>query len=476
MPDPHPHGAQRSSHLWRESAAARYGLAALSVASATLLTFALYTVSGLPRGSLPFIFFFCAVVLSAVYGGRGPALASILLSALAACYFFLPPFGALSFDLPTLLQTGVFVLVSLFISALAERSARAESEAVRSRESLETTLRSIGDAVISTDASGRVNFMNPAAERLTGWTLKEAAGRPLSEVFHIVNEHTRALVESPVEKVLREGGVVGLANHTVLVARDGAETPIEDSGAPIRDARGRISGVVLVFHDVGERRRAEAERALLAAIVESSSEAVIGKTLDGTVTSWNAAAERMYGYTAEEAVGQHISFIVPGELREDLDDILARLGRGERVARAETVRLRKDGSRIDVSLIISPIREPSGQLVGASSIARDISSQKRADAERAHLARLVEHERGRLKNLVANVPGVVWEAWGEPDASGQRIDFVSEHVEQMLGYTVEEWLSTPNFWLSIVHPEDRERAGAEARAIFESGDGGTSEF
>ena len=476
MPDPRPRGAESPSRSWSESAPARYALAVASSAAATLSMVALYAASGIERGHVPFIFYFVAVIVVALYAGRGPVLLTIALSALSANFFFLGTPNTLALDFSDVLQTGVFVAVSLLISALADRSARAESDARADRESLRTTLRSIGDAVIATDGRGLVRFMNPVAERLTGWALAEAEGRPLGDVFRIVNEVTRAAVESPVEKVLREGKVVGLANHTVLIARDGGEVPIDDSGAPIRDARGRTSGVVLVFHDVTEARKVERARALQAAIVESSSEAVIGKTLDGTVTSWNAAAERMYGYTSEEAVGRHISFIVPDELREDLDDILARLGRGERVERAETLRVHKDGSRIDVSLVVSPIREEGGRLVGASTIARDITAQKRADEERAHLARLVEHERGRLKNLVANVPGVVWEAWGEPDASGQRIDFVSEHVEQVLGYTVEEWLSTPNFWLSIVHPEDRERAAAEARAIFESGEGGTSEF
>jgi PAS domain S-box-containing protein len=437
---------------------------------------ALYAASGIERGAVPFIFYFVAVIVVAFYAGRGPVLLTVVLSALAADYFFLGTPYSLSLNFSDLLQTSVFVAVSLFIAALADRSARAESRARADRESLHTTLRSIGDAVIATDDAGRVRFMNPVAERLTGWPLAEAEGRPLAEVFRIVNEVTRATVESPVEKVLREGQVVGLANHTVLIAREGTEVPIDDSGAPIRDGRGRTSGVVLVFHDVTEQRKVERVRALQAAIVESSSEAVIGKTLEGIVTSWNAAAERMYGHTAEEAIGRHISFIVPEELRADLEDILARLRRGERVERAETVRLRKDGSRIEVSLIISPIREPSGRLVGASTIARDITARKRGDEERARLARLVEHERGRLKNLVAHVPGVVWEAWGEPDESSQRIDFVSDYVEQMLGYTVEEWLSTPNFWLSIVHPEDRDRAAAEARAIFEGGEGGASQF
>ncbi|HEX8117639.1 MAG TPA: PAS domain S-box protein, partial [Pyrinomonadaceae bacterium] len=457
MADPRPHGAQSRNLRWSESAAARYGLAVASVVAATLAMFAFYAASGIERGAVPFIFYFVAVIAVALYAGRGPVLLTIALSALAANFFFLSTPYTLALDFSDALQTGVFVAVSLFISALADRSARAEASARADRESLQTTLRSIGDAVIATDGHGLVRFMNPVAERLTGWTLADAEGRPLAEVFKIVNEETRATVESPVEKVLREGQVVGLANHTVLLARDGTEVPIDDSGAPIRDERGRTSGVVLVFHDVTEQRKVERARAFQAAIVESSSEAVIGKTLEGVITSWNEAAERMYGYAAEEAVGRHISFIVPEELRGDLEDILARLGRGERVERAETLRVSKDGRRIDVSLIISPVRDSSGRLVGASTIARDITAQKRAAEERARLARLVEHERGRLKNLVAHVPGVVWEAWGEPDEESQRIDFVSDYVEQMLGYTVDEWLSTPNFWLSVVHPEDRER-------------------
>ncbi len=122
---------------------------------------------------------------------------------------------------------------------------------------LATTLKSIGDAVIATDGNGRVTFMNPVAEKLTGWPLEEAAGRELVEVFNIINMHSRQPTQNPVAKVLREGRVVGLANHTLLVTRDGKETPIDDSAAPIKDDRGRIVGVVLVFRDITERQRAD---------------------------------------------------------------------------------------------------------------------------------------------------------------------------------------------------------------------------
>ena len=152
------------------------------------------------------------------------------------------------------------------IRDLSERKAAAEALR-RSEARYRTTLQSIGDAVIATDAQGRVELLNSAAEELTGWTAAEAQGRLLEEIFRIVNEETRQAVESPVQRVLREGVVVGLANHTILIHRDGRPIPIADSGAPLRDDQGRLTGVVLVFRDQSverfHERRREAERRLL---------------------------------------------------------------------------------------------------------------------------------------------------------------------------------------------------------------------
>ena len=139
---------------------------------------------------------------------------------------------------------------------IAERK-RAEEELHRQREWLSVTLASIGDAVIATDTDGRVTFMNPVAEALTGWKLPEARQKPVRDVFHIINEDTRQEVENPVARVLQEGAIIGLANHTLLVRKDGTEVPIDDSAAPIQEAGGRILGVILVFRDITERKRAE---------------------------------------------------------------------------------------------------------------------------------------------------------------------------------------------------------------------------
>ncbi|HYG81954.1 MAG TPA: PAS domain S-box protein [Pyrinomonadaceae bacterium] len=374
-----------------------YGFAVLAVASATACTWSLPLLSE----RIPFALFYAAVMLGTWYGGRWPGLFAAALSALSSAYFFLPPRYSLNVGVHNGLLLLVFIAVSLVINYLMEKTRRAGTMAREAREGMLTTLMSIGDAVMTTDGEGRVDFMNPVAQALTGWSLDDARGLPLREVFHIVNEETREQAESPVEKVLAAGTIVGLANHTVLIARDGRETPIDDSGAPIRVDNGRVVGVVLVFRDITERRQAEEVRLRLGAIVESSDDAIIGKTLGGVITSWNKGAERLYGYAAEEAVGRPISMLVTPDRPQEIPDILARLKRGERIDHFETTRVRKDGEVIDVSLTISPIRNAEGTITGASTIARDITERRRG-------ARELRESEERYRAFVRNSSEAIW--------------------------------------------------------------------
>jgi PAS domain S-box-containing protein len=305
--------------------------------------------------------------------------------------------------LATNLLTGAAALAGVlaFMTLLRRHlTARTRDAAViaEQAERLRTTLASIGDGVITTDLDCRITNMNAVAESLTGWPKEEAAGLPLSSVFRILDEETRQTAPNPALDALRKGMIVGLANHTILVARNGTELLIDDSAAPIRCREGTVVGSVLVFRDVTERRRLEKERAaqlvtarVLAAIVESSDDAIISKSLDGIIQSWNAGAERVFGYTAEEAVGRHISLVIPPDRIAEEDRIIATLKAGNRVDHYETMRVRKGGQSIIISLTISPIRDQEGRVVGASKIARDITGQRRAEErERSLLAQAAE--------------------------------------------------------------------------------------
>ncbi len=330
---------------------------------------------------------------------------------------------------------------------------RAEEELREQQERLRTTLACIGDAVIATDRAGRITTMNGVAESLTGWTKEEATGQPLDAVFRIVNEETRQPVENPATRAMREGIVVGLANHTALIAKDGTERAIDDSAAPIRCKEGQIVGCVLVFRDVTERRRLEKQKAeqgkaarRLAAIVDSSEDAIVSKTLDGIIQSWNAAAERIFGYTAEEAVGRHITMLFPADRLEEEDRIIARIRAGQRVEHFDTVRRRKDGTAIPVSLTISPIKDEEGRVVGASKIARDITERKRAEEANAKLAAIVESSDDAI--VSKNLDGIIT-SW-------------NRGAERMFGYTAQEAVGQP---VTMLMPPERvdEEPGILAR-------------
>ena len=253
-------------------------------------------------------------------------------------------------------------------------------------EEIRATFYSIGDGVISTDAAGRVSRMNPVAEKLTGWTEAEALGKPSEEVFHIVNEETRAEVESPVVRVIRDGIVVNLANHTLLIARDGIERPIADSGAPVRDERGQITGAVLVFRDQTDQRRAEMElresQEQFRSIVSAVQDAIIMIDPQDRISSWNRSAERVFGYSAEEVVGRHLHrLLVPARLHESHEKGFAeflRSGEGVAVGKVlELSALHKEGREFLVELSLAPVRlHDQWHAVG---VVRDITERKRAE-------------------------------------------------------------------------------------------------
>jgi PAS domain S-box-containing protein len=264
-------------------------------------------------------------------------------------------------------------------------------------------LEALPVAVYTTDANGRITFYNQAAADLWGcrpelgssqwcgsWRLYWPDGRPLPHD------------QCPMAVALKEGRPVRDL-EAIAERPDGTRVRFLPYPTPLRDAAGRLIGAINLLMDITDREEAALESAQLAAIVASSDDAIVSKTLDGTITSWNEGATRIFGYEASEMIGQSILKFIPSELHHEERQILARLQRGERIQHYETVRVAKDGSRVDVSLTVSPVRDRSGRVIGASKVGRDITERKRAEQLQRVLLDELNH---RVKNTLATVQAI----------------------------------------------------------------------
>ncbi len=427
-----------------------YALGLVAVVLAVLLRWLLDPLMG---DALPLVTLFGAVAAAVWLGGYRVAIPVTIIGYVACHYWFILPRGGFDFSMPNVIGLVAYLFTCTLIIFFGEAARVAQSRATERREIFRVTLRSIGDAVITTDTKGCVNYLNEVAESLTGWSHTEALGQPLEHVFNIINEVTRLPVESPATRALREGVVVGLANHTVLIRKNGQEFPIDDSAAPIRNELGDVSGCVLIFRDVTAQRLVERDKAnqlltarLLAAIVESSNDAIISKSLDGIIQSWNAAADHLFGFSAEEAIGRHISLVIPPERIAEEDKIIASLKAGQRIEHFETERVRSDGRRITVSLTISPIKDDSGNVIGASKIVRDITERKRlednlrklaadlsaADQRKNEFLATLAHE---LRNPLAPMSNML-EVVKRANGDGKILKQAHETIERQLGQMV----------------------------------------
>jgi PAS domain S-box-containing protein len=292
-------------------------------------------------------------------------------------------------------------------------------QAEQARAQLATIVDSSPDAILGVTLDGTITSWNAGAERMYGYTTEEIIGRPASLLIPPDSYDER---ERILERIMRGEDIEQY--ETVRQRKDGALIDVSLSISPVRDVAGNIVGAAAIARDITERKRAEEARALLAALVESSDDAIFGHTVDGSIMSWNLGAYRMYGYTFEEVRGRSLAILIPSDLPEEMSSILERIRHNERIEHYETKRRRKDGTLIDVSLSVSPILNASDNVLGASAIARDITALKQTEA--------------KFRGLLESAP----DAMVIVDTEG-RIALVNIQTEQLFGYRRDELIGQP---------------------------------
>jgi two-component system, chemotaxis family, CheB/CheR fusion protein len=289
-------------------------------------------------------------------------------------------------------------------SAFGDAVERANDKAVHlGGTQLETLIQALPAAIYTTDAAGRITFYNESAAELWGcrpelgksefcgsWKLYWPDGRPMPHD------------QCPMALALKEQREVR-GTEAVAERPDGTHVHFIPYPTPLYDASGTLIGAVNMLIDIGDRKRADLHAQRLASIVESSDDAIVSKDLHGIITSWNRGAERLFGYKAEEAIGKPITILIPPDRVDEEPEILARIRRGERIDHYDTIRRRKDGRLIDISLTVSPLKDADGRIVGASKIARDITERKRAQEQQKLLVKEMKH---RIKNSLATVQAI----------------------------------------------------------------------
>jgi PAS domain S-box-containing protein len=292
------------------------------------------------------------------------------------------------------------------------------------------------DAILSTNAEGVVRSWNGACERLLGHTAAEMIGASAADIVPPeLREETRAI---------RERVSMGEAIEsfeTVRLTKPGRPIEVCITFSPIRDNNGAIVGISEIIRDVSLAKKAERSAAMLAAIVASSSDGVVSKTLDGTVTSWNKSAERIFGFSESEMLNRSIRTIIPSERQAEEDRILATVVSGVIIDNFETVRVRKDGALIDVSVTVSPVRDAAGRIIGASKIVRDITDKRQTREQLRTLLAEVNH---RSKNLLSLVQAIA----RQMTRHGRQLD-LDRFLERLQAIASNQDLLIQNDWRFI---------------------------
>jgi PAS domain S-box-containing protein len=300
-------------------------------------------------------------------------------------------------------------------------------------------------AVVAENLEGIITLWNHSAEQMFGYTAAEAMGQPANI---IIPPSKRDEAQRVRDEALR--GERSLQDVTTRIARDGSVCEVSLLVLPVRDAGGVLISLVHVLRDVRERRQLELQARHLAALVQSSDDAIVSKDLDGIVLSWNPAAERLFGYTPSEIIGKSIRVIIPADRWSEEDDVLRRVRDGQRVDHFDTVRCRKDGMLVPISLTVSPIRNAQGVIIGVTSIARDITVQSTLERDRNRLGAIVDSTDDAIVSKDLN--GII-QTWNRA-------------AERMFGYSASEAIGQS---ITLIIPDDRLAEEGEVQRRIRSG-------
>ncbi|MEG4037189.1 PAS domain S-box protein [Microcoleus sp. S36b_A4] len=357
------------------------------------------------------------------------------------------------------LEMGDETVCTVILRDISDRK-KAQEELLQTTTLQKAILDSTNYTIISTAVDGTILTFNQAAERLLGYSAEEIVGKATPEILHDKEEVVRRAEDLSAEMGISiEPGFETFAAKARLgmpdeyewsyIRKDGSRIPLLLSVTALYDPEGKITGFLSIGNDITLRKQAEASLARMAAIVEHSGEAMISKSLDGIILSWNNAAEEIFGYKAEEIIGQSITILIPPHLIYEEQQTLATLRQGEIIKNHETVRVRKDGQLIDINCTISPLKDTAGRILGASVIKRDITARKRADIERQQMETALQKSEEQFRHAF------------EDASIGMAILSLDGHflkansvLCQILGYSQAELLGLT--YQSITHPDDLE--------------------
>jgi len=335
------------------------------------------------------------------------------------------------------------LILLIYLFEILGRTARIQAlvnektlELKESEEKFRSLVQNANSIILRMDTKGNIDFFNEYAQKFFGFSEKEILGKNVMGTIVPKISTVGYDLTSLIENIAKHPNTY-LSNENENITRDGRRVWVSWTNKAVYDRQGNLTGILSIGNDITDSKKAEEANLRLAALVSSSEDAIIGKDLDGVITSWNQGAQKVYGYSEQEALGRHVSILSPDRSKDEVEGIIEAIKQGKSVSRIETVRLKKDGTKVDISLSVSPVRDYSGKIIGASTIAHDITERKRHEE-------LVRKEKEYIESLIQGIKeGVIL-----LDKDGRQI-LTNDEFCKMTGFSKEELVNIYppfNYW------------------------------